>query len=126
MDAAARIEGLQAENARLRDRIDQLERTAGMDFIAPLEWRLTVAEQRVFGVLMARELATKDAIMAALYRDQAKDEAEPKIVDVFICKARAKLRAFSVSIETSWGQGYYLTAQTKAAVRERLAQGIAA
>lgn len=126
MDAAARIEGLEAENARLRDRIDQLEAAMGMDFVAPIEWRLTTAETRVFGVLMARELATKDAIMAALYRDQAKDEAEIKIVDVFVCKVRAKLKPFGFVIETQWGQGYFLTPETKAAVRERLSHGMAA
>ena len=126
MDDVARIEGLEADNERLRGRIDQLEAAMGMTFVAPLEWRLTGAETRVFGVLMARELATKDAIMAGVYRDTSKDEADIKIVDVFVCKIRAKLKAFSVPIETMWGRGYYLTPETKAAVRARLEEGLVA
>lgn len=121
MDAAARIEALQAENERLLGRIDQLEAAMGMTLLTPLEWRLTGAEMRVFGVLLARELATKDAIMAGLYRDAGRDEADVKIVDVFVCKMRAKLKAFEIPIETVWGHGYRLAAETKARVRERLA-----
>lgn len=34
------------------------------------------------------------------------DDREIKIVDVFVCKARKKLAAVGVEIETVWGQGY--------------------
>lgn len=122
MNIDARIEALTSENERLRDRIDQLEAVQGMKFLTPIEWRLTGSESRVFGVLMAREVATKDAVMAALYRDTSKDEAEIKIVDVLICKARKKLAPFGVSIETRWGEGYFLTPATKALVREMLGE----
>lgn len=121
MDVDARIDGLQAEVDRLQGRVDQLEAAMGMTLVAPLEWRLTPAEQRVFGVLMARDMASKDAIMAGVYRDAGRDEAEIKIVDVFVCKIRAKLKAFQIPIETVWGQGYRLAVETKARVRERLA-----
>jgi len=126
VDADARIEGLQAEIERLEARVAQLEAAMGMDFLAPLEWRLTTAETRVFGVLMARELATIDACLASLYRDVARDEAQPKIVDVFVCKIRRKLRPHGVKIETLWGRGYYLAPDVKAAVRARLEEGLAA
>lgn len=116
MNVDARLEAVAAENDRLRARIDQLEDAMGMNFLTPIEWGLTGSETRVFGVLMARELATKQAIMAALYRDVTKDEAEIKIVDVFICKARKKLKPFGIDIETRWGEGYYLTAAMKAKV----------
>ena len=121
MDVDARIDGLQAEVDRLQGRVDQLEAAMGMTLVAPLEWRLTPAEQRVFGVLMARDMATKDAIMAGVYRDAGRDEPELKIVDVYVCKIRAKLKRFQIPIETVWGQGFRLTAETKARVRERLA-----
>ena len=114
MDVAARIEGLEAENARLRERIAQLEAAMGMALITPLEWRLTPAEMRVFGVIMAREMATKDAVMAALYRDEGRDEAEIKIVDVFVCKIRRKLKPFGIGIETVWGRGYRMGRDAKA------------
>lgn len=50
---------------------------------------------------------TKAVIMLALYAQR--DEAQIKIVDVFICKLRKKLAAATAGqevIETVWGQGY--------------------
>jgi two-component system cell cycle response regulator CtrA len=50
---------------------------------------------------------TKDAILSHLYGGL--DEPEVKIVDVFICKIRKKLRAVGGhEIETVWGRGYVL------------------
>lgn len=121
MDVDARIEALEAENGRLQDRIDQLETAMGMRLVTPLEWRLTGAEMRMFGVLLAREMVTKDGFMATLYRDQAKEEAEIKIVDVFICKMRKKLQPFEIPIETIWGQGYRMSAAAKARAGELMA-----
>lgn len=91
--------------AELEELVAQLE---GVPTQAPtpLEWGLTAHEARVIGVLLTRELATKEAIMAALYSGRAVDAAEPKIVDVFVCKARKKLAPFGIEIETVWGQGY--------------------
>lgn len=107
MDEIARAEALEAEIERLNQRVDQLEAVIGISgVLLPMEWRLTASEARVMGVLLKRELATKDAIMAALYRADARDEAEIKIVDVFICKIRKKLKPFGVQIVTLWGQGY--------------------
>ena len=126
MDDAARVRGLEAEIDRLQARVDQLEGVMGMAWIAPMEWGLTGAQTRVFGVLMARELATKDAIMAGVYRDVMAEEAQPKIVDVFICHIRRKLKPFGLTIETVWGRGYRLSAEAKAAVNARLEAGMAA
>lgn len=49
---------------------------------------------------------TKDALMTELY--QGRDEPQVKIVDVFICKVRAKLAKVGGdgAIETVWGRGY--------------------
>lgn len=128
MDVDARLEALKVENDMLRARIAQLEDAlmASERFVVPVEWRLTANEARVFGVLLARELATKEAIMAALYGNLGKDEAEIKIVDVFVCKARRKLKPFGVEIKTVWGQGYYLTPETKARLRAAAEQERAA
>lgn len=122
MDVDARIEALTLENEGLRARIGELEDLLGFEVSSPPEWSLTGAERRVFGVLYARPMATKDAIMAALYRDRGRDEAEIKIVDVFVCKIRAKLAPFGIKIETRWGQGYYLTPEMKRAARAQLEQ----
>lgn len=112
------IEMLRAENEALREEITRLKEALGQAVDLPVYLGLTTSEARVIGVLLAREAATKDTIMASLYRDGAKDEAEIKIVDVFICKARKKLAPFGITIETVWGQGYRMTPPMKAKLRE--------
>lgn len=127
MNIDARLEAVEMENERLRDRVSELEEAMGMRFLTPVEWRLTGSEGRVFGVLMEREVATKQAIMTALYRtDGMRDEAEIKIVDVFICKVRKKLQAFDIKIETRWGEGYFMAAAAKDHVRRLMNPALAA
>lgn len=117
MDVVARLEALQAENERLREQLTALEAAFGLDLLTPIEWRLTGQECRLFGALMGRPLLTKDAAMAALYRDRGAEEPEIKIVDVFVCTMRAKLKPFEIEVATRWGEGYFLTPATKAAVQ---------
>lgn len=114
-----------AENALLRERIAVLESELMETRSLPIEWRLTPQECRVFGVLVNRELATKSAIMTALYHDRA-DEAEEKIVDVFICKMRKKITPFDIEIRTVWGQGYSLDPELRARFRRRADEKVAA
>lgn len=102
------------ENEILRARVRQLEDALIGTFEVPVEWSLTGSERQVFGVLVTRSLATREAIMAALYRDNAVDEAEIKIIDVFVCKIRKKLDPFGVKIATIWGQGYSLAPEWRA------------
>lgn len=124
MNETARIAALEAENERLRDRVEFLERNFGVtDFLAPVEWRLTASETRVFGHLLARDLATKDSLMAALYCAGADDEPDIKIVDVFVCKLRKKIKPFGLEIDTLWGQGYRLSAAMKAHAKSLLGAG---
>lgn len=121
--ALRRLEIVEEENEDLRERIRQLEGALGATAAlnAPVEWRLTAREATVFGVIASRELATKEAIMAALYHNLGKEEAEIKIVDVFICKIRKKLAPFGIVVETVWGQGYRLSTATKQHLRTNAA-----
>jgi len=115
---------LEAENDRLRARISNLEEALGACFLPPLEFGLTQQEARVFGVLLHRELATKEALMAALYRDEARDEPDPKILDVYIHKLRKKLQPYGIAIETVWGQGWRVSGEHRTKFWQR--QGVAA
>jgi two-component system cell cycle response regulator CtrA len=119
MDVDARLSAIIQENEKLHARIAQLEEAlrGTNEFMPPVEWRLTGSEVRVFGVLLKRSLTTKDAVMAALYRDDGKDEPDIKIVDVFICKMRAKLKPFGIEIKTVWGRGYALTDESRAKLK---------
>lgn len=106
----ALIDRQQQEIAMLRERVRQLTALlAPRDVLVRFEWGLTTSEARLFAFLTTRELCSKAEIMNALYalRPEA-DEVEPKIVDVFVCKLRKKLRPFGVEVETVWGQGYRL------------------
>lgn len=119
MDVERRLEVVEQENLLLRERIAVLEAVLMESAKPAIEWGLTSQEARVFGVLVNRELATKDAIMLGLYSGRAGDdgEVEPKIVDVFVCKIRKKLKPFGVEIRTVWGQGYALDPATRASYR---------
>lgn len=122
MDVDARLEALRSEVDSLRAHITVLEHALGLTFSAPIEYRLTASEQRMLGALMRRALLTKEAALAALYTDSHRDPAEPKIVDVFICKMRKKLTPFGIEIATAWGQGYRLTPESKSLIADRVAE----
>jgi len=121
------IERLEAENEMLRARIEQLEEAIGMRDLAPVCFGLTGSEARVLGVLMRREMATKEMVMLGLYSRRPDEDAEIGIVAVFICHIRKKIEKFGVKIETVWGQGYRLSPATKALVRSLMQrEGLAA
>ena len=126
MDVDARVEALEAENERLLDRIEMLEAALGLDVLPPVEWRLTGSEARIFGVLLTREVATKQALLTALNRLHLADEPEIKIIDVFVCKIRKKLAPYGIEVLTRCGVGYYLDAAGKARTRELLGDRVAA
>jgi two-component system cell cycle response regulator CtrA len=116
VDVDARIEALKGIIDQLREQVLQLEAVLGVTHPVPTAFGFTGQERRLFGVLLKRDVASKDALMAALYRDLGRDEAEIKIIDVFVCKMRRKLRPFEISIHTVWGEGYRLDQETKTRV----------
>ena len=72
---------------------------------------LTGKEYGILELLSLRKgtTLTKEMFLNHLYGGM--DEPEPKIIDVFMCKLRKKLRGASRGanyIETVWGQGYVL------------------
>jgi two-component system cell cycle response regulator CtrA len=118
---------IERENAELRERIAVLEDALGVRMEAPLVLNLTSAEARLFGFLLKRDLVRKDAAMIALYGHRATGEvAEPRIIDVFVCKMRKKLAPFAIMIETQWGQGYFLGPRSKEIARALMPERIAA
>lgn len=104
---------IEEENEELRERIISLEEILGFRLEIPLVLGLTSSEARVLGFLMKRESATKHQIMDAVYSLRPNEVPEIKIVDVFICKIRRKVKDFDIEIETLWGQGYRLTPDAK-------------
>ncbi len=79
--------------------------------------RFTVKEYGVLELLSLRKGMTisKEMLLNHLYGGM--DEPEIKIIDVFICKIRKKLRAVEGhDVETVWGRGYVLRDEAKPAV----------
>lgn len=127
MDVDARLSALEAENERLLEEIVRLQEAFGItDELAPIALRLTGKECALLGILMKRDTCTKQQIMSGLYAIGPDEEPEVKIVDVFVCKMRKKLKPFGIEVDTVWGQGYRLTPAAKAIVSNLYAQERAA
>ena len=117
-DFEARCRLLERENDDLRDRVAALEDMLGVSFQSPAWLGLSRSEATIFGLLLAREAVTKALVMDAIYGDRPDaDAAEEKIVDVWVCKLRAKIERFGIEIETNWGQGYFMTQAMKKKMR---------
>lgn len=114
------IQKLEEENDALRHRVRDLEEKIGCHFETPPQFGLTRQEGALFGLLLKNPLVTKEFAISALYLHK-QDEAEIKIVDVFICKTRKKLKPYSVEIETVWGRGYRLPPESRAIAEKLLA-----
>jgi DNA-binding response OmpR family regulator len=119
------IDRLERENDELRARVRMLEEMSGATFEAPPQFCLTRNEAVIFGLLLKQTLVSRAAMMSALYFHK-QDEAEIKIVDVWVCKMRRKFKPYGIEIQTQWGQGYFMSAESKAIARSLLDQARAA
>jgi DNA-binding response OmpR family regulator len=115
-----RVQILEAENDQLRERIWQLEEAMGMNWAPPLEFQLSGSEATLLGVMMTKPMATKEMLFSGLYALRSDDPPEQKIIDVLICKVRKKVAPYGIVIETVWGRGYALTAESKMKIRAML------
>jgi hypothetical protein len=115
--AADRKLALRMEVVNLRERLADSEalvkelRTpigdAGNLFAYDSLVHLTACEMKMLNALVTHGRLSKDRLYHELYGQRVNDDTpEPKIIDVFICKLRAKLRGLGVEIETRWGHGY--------------------
>lgn len=77
--------------------------------------RLTMTEAKVLAILLARDIALKDAIYALAFQHDNGDGPIEKIVDVFICKIRKKARlgGWPGQIVTIWGKGYQMSPEMR-------------
>jgi two-component system cell cycle response regulator CtrA len=80
-------------------------------------FRLTRSEAIVFGVLMRNRAPHREMFMQALY-SASNDPPVGKILDIFICKIREKLRPHGIEIKTIQAEGFMMSEASKARARE--------
>lgn len=102
------------EEASTQEKLDWVTATGETD-LGELEnlrarYGMTPIESRLFLILKrANGLIGKEAIHRRLYIDRVtSDIPDSKIVDVLVCKLRAKIIESEFQIDTVWGQGYKL------------------
>jgi DNA-binding response OmpR family regulator len=119
IDWEARAMQLQVENETLRA---QLAEEKYPSLIPQSVFSLTRSEAVVFGVLMRHRAPHREMFMQALY-GASDDPATGKVLDIFICKMRQKLRPHGIEIKTITAEGFMIPEASKARARELMAQG---
>jgi DNA-binding response OmpR family regulator len=66
--------------------------------------------------LLRNERMSRQAIMA-ITQSRAEDS---KIVDVWICKLRKKIKPLGLEIKNIWGEGYFIPREQREATRAKL------
>lgn len=105
------------ENDYLRAQVRQLKDALGTGLRWPAEWKLSVKETAMLGVLAAREIATRDAIMCALYGNDP-DPPDERILNVLTHRLRRKLAPRGFTIVTRRAQGFAIPREQRARLRE--------
>lgn len=92
----------------------QLEAEAGLVIAAGRFAQLTRHEVALFEKLWASgaRVVSKEQLMTAIYSLNVEEEPEIKIIDVYVCKLRRKLKDMGFKIQTVWGSGYRMTWET--------------
>jgi two-component system cell cycle response regulator CtrA len=120
------IAALEAENDALRAKVADMERMFGFRNSVPYIFGLTTSEGKVLSLLIERADANKHQLLTAVMADRVQEEEpEMKIIDVYICKIRNKLKPFGIESETMWGRGYRLPSAEKAKIASYLEQQVA-
>lgn len=97
----------------LIERILQLEEQGGVRFETHPRYGLTQYEQAMLGILVSRkEVVSKDQVYTLLY-GMHDDPPEQKILDVWVCRLRQKLKPYDITIHTVWGRGWFIDPEDK-------------
>lgn len=109
----------------LLDRIELLERELGMKVDLPPEFGIPRNMSALLTMLLKREIITREGALLAIYSGMPNTwdkEPDPKIIDVFVCKLRVRLRKYGVRVSCKWGLGYYIDGANKRKLRELIAR----
>lgn len=100
------------------DRIEELEGLLGLTLKLPNEFGLTQTEMKCVGAILRRGCINQEAIYAAIYGSKPDNEQpDIKIIDVYICKIRKKLKARGYVLKNLFGIGYYFEGKDREALK---------
>jgi DNA-binding response OmpR family regulator len=85
---------------------------------------LTRSEAKLLNILMNSRLVTYDQAMLGMGEPGRDYEAQEKILDVWVCKLRAKLKKHGAGIKTIWSTGYELDPASRRIIAARLGQPV--
>lgn len=109
----------------LLDRIEQLEQELGLKTDFPPEFSIPRNMMPLLGILLKREIISREGALIAIYSGMPNTwgkQPDPKIIDVFICKLRVRLRKYGVKVSCKWGLGYFMDGENKRKLRGLIAQ----
>ena len=117
----AKIERLEEENERLRQRVAALE----VDPVCfPASWGLSKFQCVMLSALMKRESCTFEYLRAVAPSTRVEQPArgEAEIVRIQMSKLRVRLRRLGVNVEIKnlWDRGYFLPPESKSVLRRSL------
>jgi two-component system, cell cycle response regulator CtrA len=101
----------------LREQVRQYKDALGGSLRWPAEWGLTPSESAILGVLVAREIASKQALLIALYADRSDPPAD-ETIRRFVSTLRKKLEGHAVTIHTAHNTGWCMARADRARLRE--------
>jgi len=112
------------ERDTLREHVRLLEEALAPPALLPQAWRLTDTKERLLRALRAvgPNVLHHERAMLTLYGTWD-DAPEQKIIDVWISKIRSKLQRAQaqITIETVWGRGWRMAAESCARFDELVA-----
>lgn len=83
-------------------------------------YHVTGSEAALLAGLIRRPEMTRASLHVLIQREGRDEDTDIKIVDVFMCKLRAKLKKHGIFIKTIWGRGYFLEPAGRKMIMEKL------
>lgn len=99
------------EEVSLQEQVEYLRADNAADIMPVMKaFKMTMREARLFLLLKRspKMQASRENLLNRLYAEEADEAPQIKIIDIFICKMRRKLKGSNWRIETVWGSGYKL------------------
>jgi DNA-binding response OmpR family regulator len=112
-----------AENERLLFDNDRFKRELHLTDVIFYKGGLTPTETMILHGLLNRKMISKEFYLNVI-GDESDDLLEPiKILDVFMCKLRKKLKDYKPIIETAWGVGWFIQPLEQKRLKALLIEG---